>query len=146
MHRAASEIPAYDHRRQRLARRCGIATFTTDLIESLAAAVPAVDCFVVAMNAPGGHLPYPARVRFEIAQAELRSYQRAADFLNVNMVDVACVQHEFGIFGGKAGNHVLALLRELRMPIITTAHGGAQPIPAAHRDDGRSAVSPSVSG
>jgi glycosyltransferase involved in cell wall biosynthesis len=105
-----------------LPRQCGIATFTTDLIESLAAAAPAVDCFVVAMNAPGGHLAYPARVRFEIAQAELRSYQRAADFLNVNMVDVACVQHEFGIFGGKAGNHVLALLRELRMPIITTLH------------------------
>src|SRR6185503_2004446 len=61
-------------------------------------------------------------VRFEIAEGEIESYRRAADFLNVNTVDVVSVQHEYGIFGGKAGGHVLALLRELRMPIVTTLH------------------------
>ena len=61
-------------------------------------------------------------MRFEIAETDLASYRRAADFLNVNSVDVLCVQHEYGIFGGKAGSHVLALLRELRMPIVTTLH------------------------
>jgi glycosyltransferase involved in cell wall biosynthesis len=61
-------------------------------------------------------------VRFEIAESDIVSYRRAADFLNVNTVDVVCVQHEYGIFGGKSGSHLLTLLRELRMPIVTTLH------------------------
>jgi glycosyltransferase involved in cell wall biosynthesis len=74
------------------------------------------------MNDTGQRHTYPPRVRFEIAESDVTSYRRAADFLNVNTVDVVCVQHEYGIFGGKAGSHVLALLRELRMPIVTTLH------------------------
>src|SRR6266513_4762373 len=74
------------------------------------------------MNDPGQRHAYPARVRFEIAESDATSYRRAADFLNVNAVDVVCVQHEYGIFGGKAGSHLLTLLRELRMPIVTTLH------------------------
>jgi glycosyltransferase involved in cell wall biosynthesis len=103
-------------------RRCGIATFTTDLSDAIAAEFSAVDCFVVAMNDAGSRHAYAPRVRFEIAEGDVASYRRAADFLNVNAVDVMCVQHEYGIFGGKAGNHVLPLLRELRMPIVTTLH------------------------
>src|SRR5580698_10404863 len=105
-----------------LPRQCGIATFTTDLGAAIAAEDPRVECFVLAMNDPGRHHAYPERVRFEIAESDFASYRRAADFLNVNAVDVVCVQHEYGIFGGKAGSHVLALLRELRMPIVTTLH------------------------
>ncbi len=103
-------------------RQCGIATFTTDLCEAISAELPAIDCFVLAMNDAGKHHAYPPRVRFEIAQGDLSSYRRAADFLNVNPVDVVCLQHEYGIFGGKAGGHVLALLRELRMPVVSTLH------------------------
>jgi glycosyltransferase involved in cell wall biosynthesis len=103
-------------------RQCGIATFTTDLSEAIAAERPELDCFVLAMNDPGRRHAYPARVRFEIAETDLASYRRAADFLNVNTVDVLSVQHEYGIFGGKAGSHVLSLLHELRMPIVTTLH------------------------
>ena len=105
-----------------LPRQCGIATFTTDLSDALTAEFPKLDCFVVAMNDAGKRYAYPARVRVEVAESDIASYQRAADFLNVNMVDVVCVQHEYGIFGGKAGSHVLALLRKLRMPIVTTLH------------------------
>lgn len=76
----------------------------------------------MAMNDGGRNYAYPAPVRFEIPEAELPAYLRAADFLNVNEVEVVCVQHEYGIFGGKAGSHLLALLRELRMPIVTTLH------------------------
>ena len=65
---------------------------------------------------------YPTEVNFEIAEQDLTSYLRAADFLNITGVDVICVQHEFGIFGGPSGSHVLALLRELRIPIVTTLH------------------------
>jgi glycosyltransferase involved in cell wall biosynthesis len=105
-----------------LPRQCGIATFTSDLSEAISAELPAGECFVLAMNDAGRRHAYPPRVRFEIADADLTAYRRAADFLNVNGVDVLSVQHEYGIFGGKAGSHVLALLRELRMPIVTTLH------------------------
>ena len=103
-------------------RQCGIATFTSDLSGALAANYPELDCFVLAMNDAGKRHAYPPRVRFEIAENDLASYRRAADYLNVNTVDAVCVQHEYGIFGGKAGSHVMALLRELRMPIVTTLH------------------------
>jgi glycosyltransferase involved in cell wall biosynthesis len=105
-----------------LPRQCGIATFTADLSDALVAEQPALDCFVLAMNDGGARYPYPPRVRFEIAEHEMAAYQRAADFLNVNTVDVVSVQHEYGIFGGKAGAHVLALLHDLRMPVVTTLH------------------------
>lgn len=105
-----------------LPRQCGIATFTTDLVDAITAAAPAVDTFVVAMNDAGHRHGYPARVRFEIPEPDVSAYRRAADFLNVNNVDLLSVQHEYGIFGGKAGGQLLVLLRELRMPIVTTLH------------------------
>ena len=105
-----------------LPRHCGIATFTTDLIDAIDREMPELDCFVVAMNDVGMKHAYPPRVRFEVPQGDIAAYRRAADFLNVNAVDVVSVQHEYGIFGGKAGGHVLELLRELRMPVVTTLH------------------------
>ena len=105
-----------------LPRKCGIATFTTDLRCAVAAEFPALRCLVVPVNDLADGYDYPAEVRFEIAEQDLPSYLRAADFLNITDVDVVCVEHEFGIFGGPAGSHVLALLRELRMPIVTTLH------------------------
>ena len=105
-----------------LPRRCGIATFTTDLSDAIASIGSDLDCFVLAMNDGRNHHAYPPRVRFELGDNDPGAYTRAADFLNVNAVDVISVQHEYGIFGGKAGSHLLPLLRELRMPIVTTLH------------------------
>ncbi len=105
-----------------LPRKCGIATFTTDLRCAVATEFPAFQCLVVPVNDVAAGYDYPAEVRFEIAEQDLPSYLRAADFLNITDVDVVCVEHEFGIFGGPAGSHVLALLRELQMPIVTTLH------------------------
>ncbi len=105
-----------------LPRKCGIATFTTDLRSAVATEFPAMQCLVVPVNDIADGYAYPSEVRFEIAEQDLPSYLRAADFLNITDVDVVCVEHEFGIFGGPAGSHVLALLRELRMPIVTTLH------------------------
>ncbi len=105
-----------------LPRKCGIATFTSDLLAAVAAAHPQSQCFSVSVNdIPGGY-EYPQVVRFEIEEQDLSSYLRAADFLNISDVDIVCLQHEFGIFGGPAGGHILALLRELRMPVVTTLH------------------------
>src|SRR2546427_2616213 len=105
-----------------LPRKCGIATFTSDLLASVAAAHPQSQCFSVSVNDIKGGYEYPQVVRFEIEEQDLSSYLRAADFLNISNVDIVCLQHEFGIFGGPAGGHILALLRELRMPVVTTLH------------------------
>lgn len=105
-----------------LPRKCGIATFTTDLADAIASAGPELDCFVLAMNDGPQRHAYPPRVRFELTDTDAGSYTRAADFLNVNAVDIVLLQHEYGIFGGKAGSHLLPLLRELRMPVVTTLH------------------------
>ncbi len=105
-----------------LPRKCGIATFTSDLLSAVAAAYPQSQCFSVSVNDIKEGYEYPDIVRFEIDEQDLSSYLRAADFLNISNVDIVCLQHEFGIFGGSAGGHVLALLRELRMPVVTTFH------------------------
>lgn len=103
-------------------RQCGIATFTTDLCETIASEYPDVACIAVPVNDTEAGYAYPDRVRFELGERDLDSYSRAADFLNINSVDLVCLQHEYGIFGGRAGSHILALLRELRVPLVTTFH------------------------
>ena len=105
-----------------LPRKCGIATFTSDLLAAVATAYPQSQSFSVSVNDIRGGYEYPEVVRFEIEEQDLSSYLRAADFLNIGNVDIVCLQHEFGIFGGPAGGHILALLRELRMPVVTTLH------------------------
>ncbi|MGQ9635574.1 MAG: glycosyltransferase family 4 protein [Bryobacteraceae bacterium] len=105
-----------------LPRQCGIATFTTDLCEALGREFPETECLALPVNdIPGGY-SYPERVRFALEQDDLNSYSAAADFLNISNVGLVCLQHEYGIFGGPAGSHILALLRELRMPLVTTLH------------------------
>lgn len=103
-------------------RRCGIATFTRDLCEAVASAAPWAQCYVGAVNDRVEGYKYPERVRFEIVEKDLNSFRRGADYLNFNNADVLCVQHEFGIYGGPAGSHLLALLKEVRMPVVTTLH------------------------
>lgn len=103
-------------------RQCGIATYTSDLRGALAAQYPHCEGIVVSVDdIPGGY-DYSPAVRFQIPEQELEGYRRAADYLNFNDVDVVCLQHEFGIYGGPAGSHILALLRDLRMPVVTTLH------------------------
>lgn len=103
-------------------RLCGIATFTHDLCEAVAAEAPDARCLVGAVNDRTDAYEYPERVRFELDEQDLDSYRRAADFLNFDDVEVLCVQHEFGIYGGASGAHLLALLKEVRMPVVTTLH------------------------
>ena len=105
-----------------LPRKCGIATFTTDLLAAVQGAYPESQCFCVSVNDIQAGYDYPEVVRFEIEEQDLPSYLRAADFLNISNVDIVCLQHEFGIFGGPAGGHILAMLRELKMPVVTTFH------------------------
>lgn len=117
-----------------LPRRCGIATFTTDLQQAMATAAGCSDTAIVAMTDEGGDYEYPAVVRLQIHANELEEYKRAAHFLNAGPFDVVCLQHEFGIFGGAAGSHIVTLLSLLTKPIVTTLHTVlAEPSPVQRR-------------
>lgn len=105
-----------------LPRQCGIATFTTDLCTAVATEFGSGRLFAIPVNDPDSSYQYPERVRIEITQEEVGSYERAAEFLNFNGNDLVCLQHEYGIFGGIAGSHILVLLRKLKMPLVTTLH------------------------
>ena len=94
-----------------LPRQCGIATFTTDLCDAIGAEYEAAQLMAVPVNDPGSQYSYPPRVRFELMEGDPSSYDDAADFLNFSNVDLVCLQHEYGIFGGPAGSHILRLLR-----------------------------------
>ncbi|MDP3906539.1 glycosyltransferase family 4 protein [Novosphingobium sp.] len=105
-----------------LPRRCGIATFTTDLELAVSALPEVADTAIAAMCDPDGDYSYPPIVRITIAQNEPADYRKAADYINAAGFDVACLQHEFGIFGGVAGSHVLGLISALNVPLVTTLH------------------------
>lgn len=102
-------------------RQCGIATFTADLADALGSARPDLEVLVAAMDDGFVHT-YPERVTLTIPQDEAGAYARAAEAINAMNVDVVCVQHEFGIYGGPAGSYLLTLLRGLEAPIVTTLH------------------------
>ena len=97
-------------------RQCGIATFTADLAKHLDAEV-----HVIAMNDRSGYR-YPDVVSKTIEAEKLADYQQAADWLNAERMEVLSVQHEFGIYGGECGEYLLELLRNVKMPIVTTLH------------------------
>ncbi len=116
-----------------LPRQCGIATFTTDLVESISAEAPDIECWAVAMNDKPEGYPYPEKVHFEISRNKLNDYSIASQFLNISQTDIVCVQHEFGLFGGPAGSHLLKLLSDLRMPVVTTLHTVLKDPPPEYR-------------
>ena len=105
-----------------LPRRCGIATFTTDLERAISSSRPDLETCIVAMNDHGQTYDYPGTVAFQIKDGAIEDYVGAAAFLNAGRFDVVCLQHEFGIFGGEAGAHILGLLSRLSMPVVTTLH------------------------
>jgi glycosyltransferase involved in cell wall biosynthesis len=105
-----------------LPRHCGIATFTTDLCGAISAEYGNARLLALPVNDTDEGYDYPSRVRWSLAQDDVRSYEEAAEFLNFNNIDMVSLQHEYGIFGGPAGSHILHLLRRLKMPVVTTLH------------------------
>ncbi|OEO32244.1 glycosyl transferase family 1 [Devosia insulae DS-56] len=117
-----------------LPRRCGIATFTTDLQRALAGRTPDIETTIIAMTDAGLHYDYPPEVGFEVRQEEFADYAAAADFINAGGFDTVSLQHEFGIFGGEAGGYIVTLLERLTVPVVTTLHTVlAEPNPAQRR-------------
>jgi len=104
-----------------LPRKCGIATFTSDLIKNVTSAAKGeFEPLVVAMRLEDQKYDDP--VKFEIRQNVKSDYICASDYINFSHVDVVSVQHEFGLFGGEAGSYLSLLLNRLKSPIVTTLH------------------------
>ncbi len=121
-----------------LPRRCGIATFTTNLQQAISTSGADVETAIVAMTDHGHAYDYPSVVRLQVNDDRIEDYVRAADFLNAGHFDIVSLQHEFGIFGGEAGVHIMALLSRLDMPVVTTLHTVlAEPTPAQRSVLGR---------
>lgn len=103
-------------------RMCGIATFTADVRNAFLAARPDLQADVYAMDEPGGLHAYPPEVVCQIGQADLADYRAAARRINQSGAELLCVQHEYGIFGGAAGSHLLRLLDRVDVPVVVTLH------------------------
>jgi len=103
-------------------RKCGLATFTHDIRCGVADQYLDVDNFVAAINDGKEKYDYPNEVRYEIAEQDKGAYRRIADYLHATGTELACIQHEFGIFGGGSGSHILEFARALRIPLVTTLH------------------------
>ncbi|MGA7658146.1 MAG: glycosyltransferase family 4 protein [Methylocella sp.] len=116
-----------------LPRRCGIATFTTNLQQAISTSGADVETAIVAMTDHGHAYDYPSVVRLQVNDDRIKDYAHAADVLNAGQFEAVSLQHEFGIFGGEAGGHIMALLSRLNMPIVTTLHTVlSEPTPAQH--------------
>jgi glycosyltransferase involved in cell wall biosynthesis len=105
-----------------LPRKCGIATFTSDLYSALSSQYPDIYNIVIPINDIKDGYNYPSNVRFDIDEDDINSYKSAADFININNFDIVCLQHEYGIFGGKNGTHIVQLLDKIKSPVVTTFH------------------------
>lgn len=103
-------------------RKCGLATFTADLMEAIAGLRVWPEPHAVAVTHADNPLEYDSRVKFEIIQEEESSYAAAAAWLNRAPVDVVMIEHEYGIFGGPNGAYILTLLRHLKKPALVTLH------------------------
>ena len=106
-----------------LPRQCGIATFTTDLCAAISAEYGTARLLALPVNDTEQGYDYPARVRWSLAQDNVKSYQEAAEFLNFNNIDMVCLQHEYGIFVRSGWKRIFCICcARLKMPVVTTLH------------------------
>jgi len=107
-------------------RKCGIATFTKDLTNAINALNPLALADILAVDDSStlnnGAYDYPWEVKYHIQQDNLEDYFRAADYVNSSSAEIVCLQHEFGLFGGKDGEYILEFLKRIKKKIITTLH------------------------
>lgn len=105
-----------------LPRKCGLATYTTDTFNALAARYPDLKVDVYAMDDHPGRYAYPPEVTRAIPQNDRTAYLDAARAIEASGAQALWVQHEYGIYGGAAGEHLIALLDRLSIPVFATLH------------------------
>ncbi|MCF8367291.1 MAG: glycosyltransferase, partial [Bacteroidales bacterium] len=107
-------------------RKCGIATFTENLVKSIMTAARdhnmVMEVEVIAMNDLNQVYDYPEIVKLSINDKDKGEYLKAADYINRAQADLCLFQHEYGIYGGNSGLHILSLLRRIKIPIVSTFH------------------------
>jgi glycosyltransferase involved in cell wall biosynthesis len=107
-------------------QKCGIGTFTHNLIQSVADnfgyANLFPNLFVIAVSDNENGYVYPSEVSFVVRQNNQRDYISASNIINNNKADVCILEHEFGIFGGESGEYILSLTSGLEIPLIVTFH------------------------
>jgi len=107
-------------------RKCGIGTFTNNLVKAITENLNATDIsgnsFIIAMNDQEGNYNYPPEVRYTINQNEQQDYINAANHINFSDAEICVLQHEFGIFGGEGGLYILPFISRLQIPLIVTFH------------------------
>jgi glycosyltransferase involved in cell wall biosynthesis/CBS domain-containing protein len=103
-------------------RECGIATYTSDLVDSISRLQVLGPPIITAVNDKGGYYDYPSSVKLQIEREEIDSYKEAAKRINASGIDVVNLQHEFGLFGGVWGEYLIEFLENLNKPVITTLH------------------------
>jgi glycosyltransferase involved in cell wall biosynthesis/CBS domain-containing protein len=115
-------------------RECGIATYTSDLVEAISHLYVTQSPTIIAINDKGGYYNYPPQVGFQIDREDVDSYVEAAEYVNRSDIDIVSLQHEYGLFGGIWGEHILAFLEGVEKPVVTTLHTVLpEPVPDAHR-------------
>lgn len=106
-------------------RECGIATFTKDLVDAMNRKFsPAIRSRVIAINNdPTDIYNYPNEVAEQITATNIKEYVAVAEKINGDpSVPLVHIQHEFGIFGGEYGNHLIPFFQMVRKPVVVTFH------------------------
>jgi len=103
-------------------RKCGIATYTSDLTRAIDLINPYCGSNIVALIRPEDKIDYPPEVKFKISQYNIGSYIKAADYINKSRTDIVVLEHEFGLYGGEFGEYIIELIERIKKPLIITAH------------------------
>lgn len=101
-------------------RHCGIGTFTKPLERVMNELYLSVPAEIVAVS--DADYKYDKKVSWVIKDRTKKSFAQAADYLNQSKIEVVNVQHEYGLYGGEAGEHVLEFYGRLKKPVVTTLH------------------------
>ena len=103
-------------------RKCGIATYTSDLTRAINLINPYSKSEIVALIKPEDKIDYPPEVKLKINQYKVDSYIKAADHINKSKADIVVLEHEFGLYGGDFGEYIIRLIELIKKPLIVTIH------------------------
>lgn len=115
-------------------RECGIAMYTKDLVDAVSRIGAVKFPAVIAINDRGSYYDYENVVEFQIDQDDVDSYEKAADYINSSDIDVVSLQHEYGLFDGVWGEHVITLLEKIKKPVVATLHTVLEEPPSDARE------------
>lgn len=103
-------------------RRCGIATFTQDLVNAVGKFNPLNKAEIIPVIDDGSSYEYESNIKCQIVQSDFQGYMKAVDYINRLDLNLVNIQHEFGLFGGEEGEYIVHLIQKIKKPVVTTLH------------------------